>query len=109
MIHVNTEGLGAILDGSSDGASDFLQDTETLPQRMRERDYRVYGVDNDFDLAEAMYADLCENDPRAIHDRGFVEFRLDVATCPEFTERCLASSAFADIRDEIVGLVTDAR
>lgn len=71
----------------------------------RLQNYQQYGVDNDFDLIEAMYADYSQYLDDLISDSAFVELRIECAMNPEYTDRCLVSPAFVDIRDKILAVI----
>ena len=64
--------------------------------------YDLYGVDNDFDLIEAMYAEDRRSTGMLLREPWFIDFRIECAMNPEYTERCLASDAFRDVHDEIL-------
>lgn len=65
-------------------------------------EYESYGVDNDFDLAEAIYEECARSTGNLVRNPDFVEFRINIAMDPEYTERCLSSVAFRDVKDEIL-------
>lgn len=88
----------AMADVLSKSASEGVR----MPVPTASDDYAIYGVDNEFDFIEAVYADWSDYSPRSIHSDLFVERRIACAMNPEFTERCLVSPAFADVRDEIL-------
>lgn len=64
--------------------------------------YELYGVDNDFDLIEAMYEDDRRSTGNLLCEPWFNEFRIECAMNPEYTERCLNSDAFRDVKDDIL-------
>lgn len=66
------------------------------------RQYHVYGVDNDFDLVEAMYNEDRYSTGNLLGDPWFNELRIKCAMNPEYTEKCLNSPAFWDVKDEIL-------
>ena len=70
--------------------------------------YNRYGVDNDFDLAEAMYEDYSSYTGNLIREPKFIEFRIQCAMNPEYTEKCLESRAFRDVKDDILRKLGDA-
>ena len=70
--------------------------------------YRRYGVDNDFDLIEAMYKARYRSTSDAFNDKWCVDLRIKCGMDPEYTERCLMSPAFMDVRDEILRRIHDA-
>ena len=64
--------------------------------------YQIYNVDNEFDLVEAMWkADRCSTGD-LLSEPWFNKLRLKCVMNPEYTERCFASPAFADIKRSIL-------
>lgn len=61
-----------------------------------------YGVDNEFDLIEALYSDYVNYDPHELDSIRFHELRIECAMNPEYTDKCLVSPVFADVRDDIL-------
>lgn len=72
------------------------------------RQYDIYGVDNDFDLVEAMYDAHRDSTGDILSEPWFNELRHKCAMNPEYMKRCLASDAFWDMRDEILRRFADA-
>lgn len=64
--------------------------------------YDFYGVDNDFDLAEAMFFNFERSTGNLVRTPWFVDFRIKCGLNPEYTEKCLKSEAFQDVKDEIL-------
>lgn len=62
----------------------------------------VYRGKNEFETIERLYAEWFEWAPHLLLSRDFAERRIACAMNPEYTERCLLSDAFADVRDEIL-------
>ena len=62
----------------------------------------IYGGDNEFETIERLYAEWSDWAPHLLLGRDFAERRIACAMNPEYTERCLSSDAFADVRDEIL-------
>lgn len=65
-------------------------------------EYDEYGVDNEFDLIEAAYKDWWENSPHLLRASTFRARRIACGLDPRYTDKCLESEAFADVRDEIL-------
>ena len=71
--------------------------------------YSLYGVDNDFDLIEAMYEEDRRSTGNLLNEPWFKELRMRCAMNPDYTEKCLASDAFRDLIDGIRKMLTDGR
>ena len=70
--------------------------------------YLQYGVDNDFDLIEAMYRERYESTSDIFNDKWCVDLRMKCAMNPKYTEKCLNSPAFWDIKAEILEYLGNA-
>lgn len=66
------------------------------------RQYNIYGVDNDFDLIEAMWDADRQSTGDLLSEPWFIDFRIRCAMNPEYTEKCLESRVFYDVKDEIL-------
>ena len=91
-------------DVRSERVEQFLESCESYSIS---DEYEMYGVDNDFDLAEAIYDEFSRSTGNLIRQDWFVDFRIQCAMNPEYTEKCLQSRAFRDVRDDILKKLGD--
>ena len=80
----------------------FLKTLDMDESEFLSRKYRIYGVDNDFDLIEAMWEADRRSTGDLLSEPWFIDFRIRCAMNPEYTEKCLESRAFYDVKDEIL-------
>ena len=80
----------------------FLKTLDMDESELLLRNYQIYGVDNDFDLIEAMWKADRKSTGDLLSEPWFIDFRVKCALNPEYTERCLESRAFYDVKDEII-------
>jgi hypothetical protein len=64
-------------------------------------------VDNDFDLIEAMWEANRRSTGDLLREPWFRDFRIKCAINPQYTERCLNSDAFRDVKDDILRWLKD--
>jgi hypothetical protein len=70
--------------------------------------YDQYHVNNDFDLVEAIYKEDCDTTGNLWGGQWFRDLRMRCVMNPEYTERCLESPAFWDMKDEILEYLENA-
>ena len=90
-------------------AKNFIKMLNESDSEFLARQYRIYGVDNDFDLIEAMWDADRQSTGDLLSEPWFIDFRIKCAMNPEYTERCLASRAFYDVKDAILKRLRDVK
>lgn len=90
-------------------AENFIKLLNESDSEFLARQYRIYGVDNDFDLIEAMWAADRQSTGDLLSEPWFIDFRIKCAMNPEYTEKCLESRAFYDVKDEVLRRLCDAK
>ena len=105
----NISDIVAAVDASMD---ENFHIVELIQQRNNETSmtqyYQQYHVDNDFDLIEAIYKEDCDTTGNLWSGQWFKDLRMKCAMNPEYTEKCLNSPAFWDMKDIILEQIKHA-